>query len=761
MLGVGYFLDQIGWTFYGSGKEIVLTIRSMAGSVRSRDLRGIERFYSGSFRGSRLGFSCLKLKDEKDGIRRYEMVSDGDLPDRAAALNEWKEYLDTFDSIEDVQLHVHRLESWFSRKQKIASLRYELIGTLKGATHASIDRGYFRVKFEATSEGPRIREAALMEGDRITGETPHFTDVAHEAGVDFLQKFYPPFLTGMGFKMIMYGPGGISAVDYDNDGLYDLFIPDGIESRMFRNRGDGTFEDVTATTGLSGLDGVSVGVFADYDNDGYKDAFISRTFKPNQLFRNNGDGTFTDVTAKSGIGEDCCTTVASWADYDNDGLLDLYVGRYMDPRKGVPTTFYARNGEPNQLYRNNGNGTFTNVTLKAGVGDVGLCLGSVWGDYDDDGYPDLYVVNDFGRKTLYHNNRNGTFSDVSVRTHTLAYGAGMSAAMADYDNDGRLDMYVSNIRSDYAWYAEWPTVGRYMVNSYRQWVWMEDYPLYMQIFFQSGYNYVGVFKEMAYGNNLFHNEGNGKFRDVTQATGTNPPGWYWGSLFADLDNDGWKDIYACDGWVRNDKDTEIEMEFLNNVVTHQNWYKAGVLFDPKNFGRESWHGWDRNRYLRNNGDGTFTEMGRGAGVDLLLNSRGLAVADFWNRGVLDLAISACDDRHALLRNEVATKRNWFAVETVGTKSNRDGIGARITLRIGSQTQMREVLCGDSYGSQSSLRMYFGIDKANTIDELTVRWPRSGVVQTFRNVPANRIVEVAEGRDQLTEKRYPIKQGGVE
>jgi hypothetical protein len=204
---------------------------------------------------------------------------------------------------------------------------------------------------------------------------------------------------------------------------------------------------------LSGLDGVSVGLFADYDNDGYKDLFVSRTFRPNQLFHSNGDGTFTDVTRTSGIGEDCCTTVASWADYDNDGYLDLYVGRYLDPRKAIPTTFYARNGEPNQLYHNNGDRTSANVTAKASVGDLGLCLGTVFGDYDDDGYPDLYMVNDFGPKTVYHNNRNGTFSDVTAKSGTLAYGAGMRASMADYDNDGKLDLHCSNIRSEHAWCA--------------------------------------------------------------------------------------------------------------------------------------------------------------------------------------------------------------------------------------------------------------------------------------------------------------------
>jgi hypothetical protein len=530
-----------------------------------------------------------------------------------------------------------------------------------------------------------------------------------------------------------------------------------VESRMFRNRRDGTFEDVTAAWGLSGLDGASVGAFADYDNDGWKDLFISRTFQPNQLFHNEGPDAagqfrFRDVTAESGIGADCCTTVASWADYDNDGDLDLYVGRYMDPRIDIPTTFYARNGEPNQLYRNDGNGRFANVTEEAGVGDTGLCLGSVFGDYDDDGDADLYVVNDFGRSTLFRNDGDGTFTDVTVETGTLAYGAGMSASFSDYDNDGRLDIYTADIRSEHAWFAEKPTVMRYMANSWRQGVWKSDMPLYFQIFRQSGFGFVGVFQEMAMGNHLLRNQGDGTFEEVTWKANANPVGWFWGSVFADFDNDGWKDVYSANGWVYNEPDTEIELEFLNNVVGSQAEYKTGRFFDPRHFGTRSWHGWERNRHLLNNGDGTLREIGRAAGTDLLTNSRGVAVADFWNRGALDIAIAASADRHALLRNEVGPARRWLQVELTGTKSNRDAVGARVTVRAGGKSQMQEVVLGDSYASQSSLRLHFGLGTVDKVDELTVRWPASGTVQTFRDVPAGRIVQITEGGD-LAEKRY--------
>lgn len=748
------FLEREGEVFYERGKEVVDTLKVLGKAVQARDYNAIQNLYSPAFKGTKLGFLKLDVAGEKDGVRQLRLCTDGEAFNREAALGEWRSYLESFSSIEEVGIHVHRMLKWSSSNEREASVRFELIGTPKGAPQSGIDRAYFHMRFESTSEGLTIVEASLMEGDRIISDKPQFENVAHTAGVDFMNQYYPAFLNQpLKFKMIRYGPAGITAADYDNDGYYDLFIPDGVESRLFRNNGDGTFTDVTAKAGLSGLDGVSVALFADYDNDGYKDLFVSRTFKHNQLFHNNGDGTFTDVTAKSGIGEDNCTTVASWGDYDNDGYLDLYVGRYLDPRLDIPTTFYARNGLPNQLYHNNGDGTFTNVTERAGVGEKGLCLGTVWGDYDDDGYPDLYVVNDFGRKTLYHNNRNGTFTDVTVKAGTLAYGAGMSTSFGDYDNDGRLDIYVANIRSEEAWYAEWPTVGRYMTNSWKQGVWQTDMPLYFEVFKQSGIHFVQVFQDMASGNNLLRNKGNGTFEDVTWKANANPLGWFWGSGFADFDNDGWQDIYASNGWVYNDRGTEIELEFLNNVVSRQDMYKSGILFDPAHFGHTSWHGWERNRHLRSNGNGTFTEIGRAAGTDLIMNSRGVAVADFWNRGVLDIAVSASIDRHALLKNEVGTKRHWLAVEAVGTKSNRDGVGARITIHIGGKLQTREVTLGDGYGSQNSLREYFGLNDAASVDELTVRWPRSGIVQTFKNVAGDRIVQVTEGKDELVDKHY--------
>jgi hypothetical protein len=753
-LGASAYVVRLGNLFFDTGKSMIGTLHEAAAAAQASDFAKMQTKFTPDFAGTRLGLMTLKAAELKDGVHRLAFVSGGVTTTRDTAIDEWKAYVAGFASIEDLMLNIDRLEEYKSADRLQATVRFETIGVLKGSTQKSIDRATFRMTFRNSPSGPLIASAYLIQGDRYMAERPHFTEIGHSAGIDFQNQYYPAFLNQpLKFGMIRYGPGGIAAVDYDNDGFYDLFIPDGVASRLFRNQGDGTFEDVTLKAGLAGQDGVSTAVFADYDNDGFKDVFISRTFQPNQLFHNRGNGTFENVTAKSGIAADCCTTVASWADYNNDGLLDLYVGRYLDPREAIPTTFYARNGLPNQLYKNNGNGTFTNVTVESGVGELGLCLGTVFGDYDDDGYADLYVVNDFGRKTLYHNNRNGTFTDVTVKSGTLAYGAGMSASMADYDNDGRLDIYCTNIRSEEAWFASPPTVARYMVNCWRQGVWMSDMPLYFEVFKQSGTDFVAVFQQMASGNTLLRNKGDGTFEDTTVKASANPVGWYWGASFADFDNDGWQDIFAADGWVFNDRGTEIELEFLNNVVSAQDTYKTGLFFDPKYFGKRSWHGWERARHMRNRGDGTFEEIATPLGDDLMINSRGVAVADFWNRGVLDIAVSSSSQKHALLRNQGDFQRNWLGVELVGTKSNRDAVGARITIKVAGKLQMREIVLGDGYGSQNTLRQHFGLGDKDVVDELTVKWPVSGTVQKFNNIPGRRVIEITEDKDQVTEKQY--------
>jgi hypothetical protein len=770
-------VERDGLVFYELGRVTVASLDELAAALARGDAVAAGAFLPADYSGETLGLLALEPVDAGPGIAAARFAPDRRATDRETALAEWRAYLASFAEIEELRLHLLRLDRWEGDGDLLAGVRFEAIGRPHGASRSVIDRATFAMSFVPREQGGiAIRGLHLETGERVGSERPQFTEVGAAAGIAFVNRAYPGFLDRpLRFGMIRYGPGGISAVDVDRDGFHDLFVPDGVASRLLRNRGDGTFEDVTEAAGLAGLDGVSVGVFADWDNDGWRDLFVSRTFRPNQLFHNEGPDaagrvTFRDVTAGSGLGEDCCTTVASWADYDNDGLLDLYLGRYIDPRRDIPTTFYARNGEPNRLYRNLGGGRFADVTIEAGVGDTGLCLGTAFGDLDDDGWPDLWVTNDFGRKTLYRNDgptaAGGppTFSDVTRDAGALAYGAGMSATIGDYDNDARLDLYVTHIRSEHAWFAAAPMLRRYMWTSLRQGTWRTDMPLYWEMARDSGTDFVAMFRQMAAGNNLLRNRGDGTFEDTTVAAGANPPGWFWGAVLADLDNDGWQDLYAADGWVYGARGTEIELEFLHDVAFRQAEYKTGALFDPARFGGRSWHGWERNRHLRSNGPDaagrvSFREVGRATGTDLLLNSRGVAAADFWNRGRVDLAVAASEAPHALLRNDgvaVATgvaEPGWLQVELVGTRSNRDAVGARVTAEVGSLQLVREVTAGDGYASQSMARLHFGLGAAGAVDRLTVRWPRTGEVQSFSDVRGGRIVEVTEGQPELVEKRW--------
>jgi hypothetical protein len=319
-----------------------------------------------------------------------------------------------------------------------------------------------------------------------------------------------------------------------------------------------------------------VGLFLDLDNDGDEDLFVGRSTAPNKLFCNNGDGTFTEVKADSPVaalaknpgvsrsdvatrGE--WTSVASAADFNNDGLVDIYVGRYLDPRTSLPTTlFYTRNGEGNTLLRNNGDLTFTDVTEEMGVREGGLTLGMAWGDYDNDGDADLYVANDFGRNAFFENQgASGTkdakgnpgwkpFKEIARENGTLDISYGMSATFADADNDADLDLYVSNVHSGQRWFGNKATLQNYIANTLRQREFFGDAAIYDQLVELADDKWA-LGDRVIRGNSLFRNDGEKGFADVTEEAQVNPHGWYWGSLFFDFDNDGRQDIYAANGWI--------------------------------------------------------------------------------------------------------------------------------------------------------------------------------------------------------------------
>jgi hypothetical protein len=536
-----------------------------------------------------------------------------------------------------------------------------------------------------------------------------FVDVAAKAGIHFT-------LTSGGLEkryiIEAKGGGGVAWIDYNNDGHEDLFFVNGCTfelwrqsrcppSRLYRNNGDGTFTDISAGSGLThtgwGM-GVCVG---DYDNDGYDDLYVTY-YGGNVLYHNNGNGTFTDVTDRAGAGGHGWGMGCAFGDYDNDGFVDLYVANYVDvdinhlaapgsapncTYRGI-ATFCGPRGLPGGrdiLLHNNGNGTFTDVTEKAGIDPNSYYgLGVVWGDYDKDGREDIYVANDSTPSSLYHNNGDGTFTDVGVPAGVAYSGegqeqAGMGTDFGDYDNDGWPDLIKGNFSDDY--------------------------------------------------NNLYHNNGDGTFTDLAYPAGIGGVTWLFttfGAKFLDCDNDGWKDILFVDG----------------QVFPQIDQYKTGITYA------------ERNLLFHNLGPVTgknavarvrFEEVGLHSGPGLALRkvSRGLAVADYDNDGYLEVAVTNMNDSPELLRHERKNANHSILVKTVGTRSNRDGLGAGVTVVSGGMTQYDEVRSGGSYLSSSDLRLHFGLGRAVRIDRLEVRWP-SGQVDAMANLPADRVLVVREG-----------------
>ncbi len=558
--------------------------QKLLGEFRS----GVEKFdvekvlscYDEKYASDREGFSTEQLESDRDGVRVYKWKPTREQPTTRHDLRvEVERYLKTMSTVEEAKLKLDSVERIDSEGDAVIRSFLWLRGTRKagntGDKEAFETQVLFRMWLRAESNAWKIHKQEMIRGTTVTGDRTGFTDLwgrsdfsakqtdgaSSSAGIDFASRFNPKFFTPAWypktFEIIKYGPAGVSAVDYDNDGWYDVFFADGAQARLYRNRGDGTFVDATTEAGLpEDLSGVNVGIFADFDNDGYKDVYFGCFTDRSRLFKNiatNSGRKFVEVTDTSGIvkkGDGDFVVVASSADYDNDGDLDLYTGRYLDPRRHLPTTlFYTRNGEGNRLFRNEGNFRFTDVTKEAGINETGLTLGVAWGDYDNDNDLDMYVANDFGRDALLKNNGNGTFSDVSKETNAFDPGYGMSSTWGDIDNDGDLDIYVSDVHSGQRWYGQAATLHKYLVTSVRQRTIIEDFPVYKEIYDHVGADWSRYGDKTVKGNALYLNDGNGKFTDVSEATNTNPFGWYWGSTMFDYDNDGRQDIYAANGWI--------------------------------------------------------------------------------------------------------------------------------------------------------------------------------------------------------------------
>ena len=527
-----------------------------------------------------------------------------------------------------------------------------------------------------------------------------FVDVARQSGIDF------QLVCGGRKKLYIMESmcGGIAVFDFDNDGWMDILLVNGSTledvragkchaSKLYRNHHDGTFTDVSAKSGLTHCGwgfGVAVG---DYDNDGWEDLYITY-LNGGVLYRNNRDGTFSDVTAKANIGNPGrWGTSVAFGDYDNDGHLDLYIANYVSldldhlpafgssplcQYRGIPVSCGPRGlpGSRDRLYHNNGDGTFTDVSEKLAIDPQGCYgLGVLWLDYDKDGCLDLYVADDSSPSLLYHNDCKGGLTEVGVEAG-VAYSAdgreqaGMGIDSADYDRDGWPDIVKTNFSDDT--------------------------------------------------NNLYHNDGGGMFTDLAGTANFGPisiPFLGFGVKFFDYDNDGWKDIFVANGHVNPQVDG----------------HSFGVSYAER-------------ALLFHNQKGKFEEEGLRAGADLAQPrvARGAAVGDFLNRGRQDVLVSVLDGSPVLLRNSGANSGHWIRVKTVGTRSNRDGFGARVEVKAGGVTQVDEVRANSSFESASDPRLHFGLGTAARVDSIIVRWP-SGASDTADGGPADQEFVIEEGK----------------
>jgi len=540
-----------------------------------------------------------------------------------------------------------------------------------------------------------------------------FTDVAHEAGLTAATIYGE---IDHDTYVIESVGGGCAFFDYDNDGWMDIFIvggsrlegaPPEATNRLYKNNRDGTFTDVTDKSGLRDAgwaNGICVG---DYNNDGNEDLFCTY-YGQNKLYRNNGDGTFTDITKAAGlIGNKArFGTGCTFVDYNRDGWLDLFVANYVEfdlanaPKPSVDISTCSYEGIAvecgprgmvagyHSLYRNNGNGTFTDVSREAGIAGFNSSYGltAVAADFDEDGWPEIFVACDSTPSLLFMNNRDGTFSEEGLLRGLAVSGeghenAGMGVAIGDYDLDGHLDVFRTHFQRE-----------------------------------ASG---------------LYRNSGKANFDDVTAPSGIGKEKRFvsWGTGMFDLDNDGYPDIFLVTGNIYPE---------LAKAFPQLPYKSPRIIF----------------RNLRN---GQFEELGNetGPGVSAAHASRGCAFGDFDNDGDLDIVIMNINEPPSLLRNDAPTSNHWLKVRLIGTKSNRSAIGASVLVRYGQKTQAQQLLSQSSYLSSNDPRLHFGLGDSTKAD-VQIRWP-NGLIESAKDVTANQLVTFREGSGITATSQFPASK----
>jgi hypothetical protein len=537
---------------------------------------------------------------------------------------------------------------------------------------------------------------------RHSGAPIDFRDIARQAGIS--ARHHPPeFDAGLKhiMPMIAAGAAGAAIGDYNKDGHLDVFVNDsrlGSRNLLFRNNGDLTFTDVAAEAGVAAINEdfevSSGGLFFDYDGDGWEDLLVTRFGKP-KMFHNRRDGTFKDVSKRAGFNQAVNALAAVAFDYDRDGDLqdvNMFKLERLDVMHDSWET--SRNGGSNLFYRNNGDGTFTDVTTSVGVTDTGWSMAVGHGDLDGDGWQDLYVANDFGPDKVFRNDAKGGFRDVTERSIGVDTKKGMNAETGDFDNDGDLDVYVTNVTEEFLHEC----------------------------------------------NMLWQNNGRGEFTDMSQELGVCDTGWGWAGKFFDYDNDADLDLYVANGFFSGGADGD----YLD-VLLPALWDSEEDPSDAR-----SWPPIDgrsiasrETNVLFVNGGGKRFERAIGSGLEVASNSRAVVLADFNVDGRVDVFVTNNDDNAQLFINEKHTGNHWLQIELAGKPPNTHAIGARIYAYAGASMQMREVNAGNGFGGGSMVRQHFGLGGSEGVDRLRIVWP-DGSEEHLTGLPADRLVRIQQG-----------------
>jgi hypothetical protein len=535
-------------------------------------------------------------------------------------------------------------------------------------------------------------------------------------GIDFMHHAprLDPMLANIMPHVAAMG-ASVSVCDANGDGWADLYATNsefGQPNALYVNQHDGTFRDIAISAGVADVNvegrGVSMGsIWADYDNDGDQDFFLYKWGHP-QLFRNNGDSTFTDVTEAAGLARWMNSNAACWIDYDRDGLLDLYVAGYfreevdlwhLKTTRIMQASFeFARNGGHNYLYRNLGDGRFEDVTARTGADSTRWTLAVAAADFNGDGWPDLYLANDYGPEEYFENVRGERFELKSGVGLDESSKSGMAVAVGDFECDGRLGVYVTNIS-------------------------------------KSGYLFQG--------NNLRINRlaDRGWFQNVAEGIVADC-GWAWGAQFGDLNNDGRPDLYVVNGFVSASKDRDYWYGMSKIAGASGELAEDARQWPP--MADRSLSGYERSRVLVNEGRSRFVDAAEAVGADDLLDGRAVAFADFFHLGALDVAIANQKGPLLLYRNEVAPDRGWIRLALAGTRSNRSAVGAQVTLLFDGAKETQTVMAGSGFCSQNDLALHFGLGSSRP-EKAIVRWP-SGVEQIVTSLRTGGVNALEEPRE---------------